>query len=194
MQNTADYILETVAPIFNQKGYTGTSLSDITKATKLTKGAVYCNFENKEEIAIKCFKLNVLKTITPLFRLLNAKSNSIQKLLVVTQFYRDNYALTRQRGGCPILNVGVDAQHNNPALFKTAKRESRKMIAYLTRLIQHGIINKEIKADVDASKTAKNIHTMIEGGLFMSLTQNKKDYLMNILDHIENSIINNIRK
>ena len=38
---TKQFILETVAPLFNKNGYHGTSLSTITEATGLTKGALY---------------------------------------------------------------------------------------------------------------------------------------------------------
>jgi TetR/AcrR family transcriptional repressor of nem operon len=37
------------------KGYSGTSMSDITAATGLTKGSIYGNFENKDEVAIAAF-------------------------------------------------------------------------------------------------------------------------------------------
>ena len=53
-EKTTKYIIETVAPIFNRKGYAATSMSDLTAATGLTKGAIYGNFKNKEELAIKC--------------------------------------------------------------------------------------------------------------------------------------------
>jgi len=59
--NTSDFILQRVAPIFNKQGYVGTSLSDLTEVTGLTKGAIYFNFKNKEELAVKAFKFNVKK-------------------------------------------------------------------------------------------------------------------------------------
>ena len=37
-EQTKAFIIERVAPIFNTKGYQGTSLADMTKATGLTKG------------------------------------------------------------------------------------------------------------------------------------------------------------
>jgi AcrR family transcriptional regulator len=46
---TRQFIIETTAPIFNTKGYEGTSMSTLTEATGLTKGSIYGNFENKEE-------------------------------------------------------------------------------------------------------------------------------------------------
>ena len=51
-QAITDYILEKTAPVFNRQGYIGSSLSDLTKATNLTKGAIYGNFVNKEELAL----------------------------------------------------------------------------------------------------------------------------------------------
>ena len=58
-EKTSQYIVETTAPLFNKNGYTGTSLSDITDTTGLTKGAIYGNFKNKEELALEAFNFNV---------------------------------------------------------------------------------------------------------------------------------------
>ena len=58
-EKTKAHILEKVRPIFNKNGYFGTSLSDITKATGLTKGAIYGNFKNKEDLALASFNYNI---------------------------------------------------------------------------------------------------------------------------------------
>ena len=52
---TRQFIIETTAGIFNTKGYAGTSMSDITEATGLTKGSIYGNFGNKEDVALAVF-------------------------------------------------------------------------------------------------------------------------------------------
>ena len=58
-EQTTRFIISTVAPIFNKNGYYGTSMSDITAATGLTKGAIYGNFKNKEDLAFAAFEFNV---------------------------------------------------------------------------------------------------------------------------------------
>jgi len=63
LENTAEFILSRTAPIFNKNGYVGTSLSDLTKATGLTKGAIYGNFLNKEDLALKAFQWNLKEAI-----------------------------------------------------------------------------------------------------------------------------------
>src|SRR5262249_56783848 len=48
-------IIEKAAPIFNQKGFEGASLSDLMKATGLEKGGIYRHFESKEQLAEEAF-------------------------------------------------------------------------------------------------------------------------------------------
>ena len=47
-KRTKWYIIEKTAEIFNKKGFSGTSLTDLTSATQLTKGSIYGNFEAEE--------------------------------------------------------------------------------------------------------------------------------------------------
>ena len=53
---TRQLIVEKALAVFNTKGYRAASLSDITSAAGLTKGAIYGNFENKDEVAIAAFE------------------------------------------------------------------------------------------------------------------------------------------
>ena len=193
MENTTDYILEKVAPIFNQKGYVGTSLSDITKATNLTKGAIYCNFKNKEDLAVKAFQLNLNKAILPLQMKLKSEKHSIKKLLILTDYYRSYYNLARERGGCPILNVGIDAKLNNGPLFNQSKNIANKLILGLSDIIQEGIDNNEIKNNINPKIYSQNFYSMIEGGVFMALLNEDESYLINIMDMMEDIIHNNFK-
>ena len=48
-------IVRNAAPLFNTKGYEGTSLSDLMAATGLQKGGIYRHFASKEELAGEAF-------------------------------------------------------------------------------------------------------------------------------------------
>src|SRR5580704_13485841 len=52
---TRQRIVTLAAPIFNQKGYAGTALSDLMRATGLEKGGIYRHFESKQELAEDAF-------------------------------------------------------------------------------------------------------------------------------------------
>lgn len=192
-QNTSDYILEKIAPIFNKQGYVGSSLSDLTRATGMTKGAIYCNFSNKEELALKAFELNVKMAILPLFKHISNQENSLKKLYAVTNYHRTYYNLVKKIGGCPMLRVGVDTKFINPTLFKTAKTLSQKFLKGLIDIINIGINNNEIQKNTNSTKMAKLILSMIEGSTLLAFTHNDDTFMTNAMDFIDEAIIENIK-
>ena len=56
---TKSLIIDHALPIFNTKGYNAASISDIVSATGITKGAIYGNFKNKDEVATAAFDRGV---------------------------------------------------------------------------------------------------------------------------------------
>ena len=182
---TKDYILRQAAPIFNKKGYAATSLSDILEATKLTKGAIYGNFLSKEDLAIKSFRFNVNRVLASISIELNKSENAIKKLFLLTNFYRKYYGFVKEFGGCPILNVAIDTNNVNSNFFKIVKETTIKTEKNLTRLIQSGIDNGEIKKTVNSNLMAKNIYSMIEGSVFMSFIHKDKIYISEMMNQID---------
>lgn len=191
--DTSEFILDKVAPIFNKQGYVGTSLSDITKATSLTKGAIYCNFLNKEDLALKAFRYNVNIAIIPLFKLLESQEGAINKLFTITNYHRTYYDLVKDRGGCPMLRVSVDTKFVNPLLFNTAQKLSQKFITGLTDILHEGINNNEILHNTDVNKYAQLILSMIEGSSLLAFTHNDNTYITNAMDFIDDFIIQKIK-
>lgn len=191
--NTAEFILDKVAPVFNKKGYVGTSLSDITASTGLTKGAIYCNFLNKEDLALKAFQLNVKIALIPLFKLITNTTGAIAKLQAITNYQRKYYELVKDRGGCPMLRVGVDASYNNPLLFKAAQALSQQMMNGLIAIITEGVANKEIKPNIDPSAYAKTILSLIEGSSLLAFTHHDQSYISNAMDFIDCMLIEQIK-
>jgi AcrR family transcriptional regulator len=51
-EDTRRRILDVAATAFAEKGYTGTSLNELIRATGLTKGGFYFHFRSKEELAL----------------------------------------------------------------------------------------------------------------------------------------------
>lgn len=64
-KDTRQYIVEKSLGLFFRRGYEGCSLSDICKATKLTKGAVYHYFVNKQALYQAAVEAFFLRTSLP---------------------------------------------------------------------------------------------------------------------------------
>lgn len=187
-RNTPDFILEKVAPVFNQKGYVATSLTDITNATGLTKGAVYCNFENKEELAKKAFIKNAEQVLLPLGKLIRAEKNSPSKLKAITNYYRHfKYNLTLN-GGCPILNTCIDAKNNNAELFIMAKAAMNNILESIEKVLTNGIRFQQIKPDTNVKTFSHMMYAAIEGAVFMSMVNDNNEYLKSVADYLDQLI------
>jgi len=187
-EKTSQYILEITAPIFNKNGYSGTSMSDITSATGLTKGAIYGNFKNKEHLALESFKFNIRFITDKIKFIFNDIDSSTAKLFALTNFFREYYKHSLPRGGCPLLNVTVDSNHTNPELFKSAKHIVERITNSIERIISKGIETGEIKPTIDAAKYASLLYSMIEGAIFSAMMTRNDSHLINMMNHADSVI------
>ncbi len=193
-ERTTAYIIETVAPIFNKHGYVGTSMSDLTDATGLTKGAIYGNFENKEALALAAFQYNSTKLLDALDACLDNGDTTIKRLASLTDFYRHYDEFTRDLGGCPVLNVGVDANHNNRLLSGAAREIVKTIEGKIALVLETGVRNDEIRLPVTPLQFAKQMYTMIQGAVAMATITADRKYLINTIAYLEVLIAAEIKR
>lgn len=168
-ERTKEFIIEKTAPIFNTKGYSGTSMNDMTEATGLTKGAIYGNFENKDDVAIAAFKYNVKKLQDTFNNEIEKQNTCKGKLLVYPRLYSNYYDLKVTQGGCPILNTATESDDTHPVLKKITERILLSWKDKLVQLIKEGILNGEFKAkSIDPERTALTIIAIIEGAVMIA--------------------------
>jgi len=193
-ERTTAYIIETVAPIFNKLGYVGTSMSDLTEATGLTKGAIYGNFENKDSLALAAFEYNSKKLLAEIDEKLNSNGTSLQKLFVLTNFYRHYDTFTEELGGCPILNVGIDANHNNSQLLGATRETIKTIEGKIALVLENGLNNNELRLPVTPLQFSKQLFTMIQGAVAMATITGDRKYLINTIAYLDQLIAREIKK
>jgi AcrR family transcriptional regulator len=192
-ERTRAFIIESTAEIFNKKGYAGTSLSDLTAATGLTKGAIYCNFENKEEVALAVFDYNCARISQVTREQVDQAKTYHDKLMVYARVYRNVIGKMSKWGGCPILNTAVEADDTNNLLKDRAAKAVRAWETRLVKLIEQGIITGEFKSGVNAKQTALSIVALIEGGLMISKVTDDRSSMDSVLNTVE-SLISAMKK
>ncbi|GMN04936.1 TetR/AcrR family transcriptional regulator [Croceitalea sp. MTPC5] len=193
-ERTTQYIIETVAPIFNKYGYVGTSMSHLTEATGLTKGALYGNFENKEALALAAFQYNRTILLKKIDGLLTAEGDALAKIESLINFYRQYDVFTLPIGGCPILNIGVDAQHNNSLLAAAAKETIKEVEGKIALVLENGVKRNEIKIPVPPLQFAKQLYTILQGAVAMGTMTRDRKYLINTAAYLNYLVSNEIKK
>ena len=187
-EKTRNYIVEKTAPIFNMKGYAGTSLNDITVATGLTKGSIYGNFSNKDEVALAAFDYNLNNNVSKIEAEMSNQVSIKGKLLVYVSIYQTFIVGAVSQGGCPILNTAIDADDTHPALREKALKAVLSWKNRIIKLVEEGISNQEIKAENNPEQIALTVIAMIEGGIMISRLTNKLDNWNLIMDSLKKYI------
>ena len=119
-EKTKQYIIEKTAPLFNTRGYAGTSMNDMVAATGLTKGSIYGNFKNKDEVACAAFDSNFSRIQNLIGSELEKHRTYKGKLLAYTKVYENFLKDPFPIGGCPILNTATESDDTHPELKKKA--------------------------------------------------------------------------
>ncbi|GAA3624355.1 TetR/AcrR family transcriptional regulator [Flavivirga jejuensis] len=186
-EKTRQLIIEKTASIFNKKGYTGTYLSDLTKATGLTKGSIYGNFKNKNEVAVEAFKYNYRQLIEKVSRRIQQTERADDKMSVLLNHYKTQYIKIFNNGGCPILNTAIDADDNNELLMKEVIGAIRNWIQKTEDILILGIKKKEF-IDIDTTRFTYKIIAIIEGSVLLSKTLKDPKMLLNNIEYLEQEI------
>ena len=187
-ERTRQFIIETTAPIFNMKGYEGTSISDITAATGLTKGSIYGNFRDKEELAAVAFDYNLGKIRNEIVNRSSGVKDPIAQLMVYVDFYGEVFDKIYVAGGCPLLNTAVDADDSNSELFDRVQKAMLEWHTHVFKIVTYGIKKEIFSSGTNASAFADQFLSLIEGGMLLSKTFKNKKHLNACLDLIRNRI------
>lgn len=191
-EKTRQLIIEKTASIFNKKGYTGTYLSDLTNATGLTKGSIYGNFKDKNEVALEAFRYNFKFQSGQILQKINLETNAIDKLSVLLNHYKTAFRPIFNNGGCAILNTAVDTDDGNNLLNDEVVKTIYSWHQRLVTILTDGIEQNEVK-DIESETFAFRMIALIEGSILLAKTLDKPEILLNNIEFLETEI-NQIKK
>lgn len=188
-ERTRRYIVEKTAPVFNAKGFAGTSLSDLTEATGLTKGSIYGNFTNKDEVALAVFDYNFGQVTAYLRERILAHENAVDRLLVYPRVYRNFLKIPFLKAGCPVLNTATDADDTHPALKQKAADALTFWRKSVEAQVKRGVERGELKADTDPRQLAVLLMALIEGAIMQAKLLGRSTELGIAMDYLEGIIL-----
>lgn len=191
---TRQYIIEQVAPVFNKQGFAGTALSDIEIATGLTKGAIYGNFGNKDQLAVACFQHNVKPLQRGLMRALASPGSCIDKLKASTLFYREHFEEVAKNGGCPLMNTSIEADDTLPFLKELVQERIANWQNELMALVERGKSEGSIASQSDGKQFAISAMALIEGGILLAKAMDQASYFYKAMDSLDEIIDKELKK
>jgi AcrR family transcriptional regulator len=185
---TKNTIIKESANLFNTQGYKATSISDITRATGFTKGAIYRHFESKQDLEEHALRRLSKLMFDEISISIKAAKTFQTKFDAIFSFFENYMNEPLYEGGCPLLNAAVETDDTNPALRQQAINMLAQLKASMAKLIENGIKNDQVKPGTDIAFYSTIFIATLEGGIMMSKLERNKQAIHQTIDHLRGLI------
>ncbi|NEO29905.1 MAG: TetR/AcrR family transcriptional regulator [Symploca sp. SIO3C6] len=183
-QKTKEKILRQAAELFNKKGYAGSSMSDLMRATGLQKGGLYNHFKSKQELALEAFDFAFDCVNQRFLEVIKEKHNCFEQLQALVSIYLNFIEDPPILGGCPILNTAIESDDAYPALRERVQQAMDTWRTFICQIIERGIAEGEINSKVEADVVATIIISSLEGSLMMSKLYGDAVHMQRANEHL----------
>jgi TetR/AcrR family transcriptional repressor of nem operon len=166
-----------ITRLFWEKGFLGTSMDDLVKATGLKKGSLYACFGNKEKI----FEMALLDYSDKGPFHARKKETAMETLRSFYEFLIGEADLPRnQRRGCLVFNSCLEFGNKVGSLTPRVMAVAEKVEGFFHSLIREAQKNGEIPIDLDTRKAAQRAFAAAFTLREMTKFKTDKDFLAEI--------------
>lgn len=181
---TRERIVERAAQVFSERGFFGSSMTDLLAATGLKKGGLYNHFESKEQLALASFDYAVGLVEARYTAALAGKTGAVDRLLAIADVIRSLVDDPALRGGCPILNTAIEADDTMPALRTRACEAMTGWQRLIGATVKNGVTSGELKDGTDPYAVATVVTATLEGAVFLSKLYGDPAHMHRAVDHV----------
>lgn len=185
---TKELIIKESANLFNTQGYKATSISDITRATGLTKGAIYRHFENKSDLEQQALRSLAKLMFTELGGAIRNANTFLDKMEATFSFFEEYMHTPLYKGGCPLLNAATEVDDTNIVLRQQTFNMLAQLKASVQKIIENGIKNGQVKQETDVAFYATIFIATLEGGIMMSRLERNPTSILQTIAHLRNIV------
>ncbi len=191
MKNSPDLkekIIYESMKLFSLKGFLSTSIQDIMREARTSKGGLYNHFKSKDDIF-----LAVLSEARKVWRDRNLAGldqieKPVEKVKTLLRNYRDRYLKDRETfpGGCIFVTLSVELDDQNPFFSRELNEGFVRLKAMIKRLLDEGKGSGELRADVNTEAVTEMIFSGMLGASVIYGTEKSSDSLDNCISTLVN--------
>lgn len=177
-------MLQTTAKLLQHRGYHGTSLSDILKASAAPRGSLYFHFPGgKDQIVLEATRASIDETTRWLHETL---ADAPSPAVAVRRYLEAATGLLVESDytfGCPVAPLILDANAGLPELAELCRNALRTW----TDLLEHAFVATGIQPE-RAEALALLVSATVEGGLLISRAYRQPAPLMTLAGLLESIV------
>lgn len=181
---TREHIIASAAPIFNVKGFAGSSIADVLDATGLEKGGLYRHFASKDELAVAAFEYAVSVLEARRIAAQAKAATAFERLRAYVDTVAASIDSPPLKGGCPILNTAIDSDDTHTVLRKHAASALRNWQTRVMEAVADGVASGELRPEADAVATAAILTSALEGAIMVTALLREPAHMKRVASHL----------
>lgn len=155
-------VLKTVMSVFWQKGYTATSIDDLTQQTGISRSGLYGEFKSKKGLFVEASKVYEQMVVDAV---IGSIEGSDLGLLAIRQTFDKvcSSAQAKERLGCLICNASSEASWHDKEIATIVVRFHKRVRAAFLRCLENAQCLNEIPLTADVEAKADFLLASFQG-------------------------------
>lgn len=161
-EQTKQQIIEAATELFARKGFFGTSVSDLTQAVGLTKGALYYHFTDKDALFFAVIESVKNTWGEAVAKVVIGSNNSLTQIEAL--FKKHAELLSKNEFMCFVMShLMSEMESVNPKYASVIEDVYEDLIHFAEKIISAGQAKGEIRSDVDSRLLSLNFVGILKG-------------------------------
>jgi TetR/AcrR family transcriptional regulator, transcriptional repressor for nem operon len=144
-QFNKERVLEAAASIFHQKGYNGTSIDDILKATNLSRSSLYDSFTDKHTLYLQSLEFYRSRENQAYDVVAQKKLNGVQKVELLFKEVVNHLINNPDGNGCLMVNAAAEmsklCEKTNQVICNNKEHVQELFAGWLTEAEKEKVIS-----------------------------------------------------
>ena len=164
---TRDRLIHSALFLFWERGFAGTSMSDLLGHAQVNSGSFYHFFESKEAL-LKAVLQEYLAGLRPQIvdPAYQAASDPIERIFAILAGYRDRILATECRYGCPLGRLALEIDPENRPAHRLIAENFRGWIGAVRECLEEAC--PRLRPGTDLDSLATYVLAVMEGGVMLS--------------------------
>lgn len=158
-----EVVLDQAVRVFSERGYHGTSISDLAHATGLAQGSLYKAFKDKQAIFLAAFERYRLQRGEKLRQAMGEQGSGLERLQRVLLFYADSAHGAQGRQGCLVVGSIAELSTFPAPVARHIQRALKRNEALLADLLRQGQEDGSVASHLDIEASARTMLCLAQG-------------------------------
>jgi len=175
--------------VFWSRGFEGSSMQDILKATGLSKSSLYQTFGSKQDLFDSCLEFYCNDSYLKFKELLNNSSSGREFIESMFKDIRSSCNSAEGKMGCFLMNTVSEFGKRDKHLAKAMNNQIKRVEKVLAEAIKRDKAANKLNGALDEKALAtyfitnmSGLRTMVKAGLSQKRTEETINNIMKILD------------